>query len=67
MTAARHGLRRWGGDPVVVWRTVVHHCIHPVSGGIVLTAARIELFEWLYTAAEHLRHLMEAAAGTAAG
>ena len=43
-----------------MWRSVVHHVVHPISGALVLAAAGVELVEWVQVALEHLAHLIEA-------
>lgn len=66
MSPPRYGSALVGGL-LAAWRGITHRVLHPISGGIVLTAAGVELVEWLHTAAEHLARLMEAATGAAAG
>jgi hypothetical protein len=39
--------------------------VHPLSGAIVLTAAGVEMLEWLQTGAEHLVRLVNIAPGPA--
>jgi len=67
VSPSRYDVQGLAGGLAAVWRGVVHHIVHPISGTIVLTAAAIEVFEWAHVAVEQVARLMEAATGAAAG
>lgn len=48
---------------LATWRVLVHQVVHPVSGAIVLSAAGVEVLEWLLVIYEHMDAMLRPAGG----
>jgi hypothetical protein len=43
---------------IAAWHWAVHRAIHPISAALVLSAAGVEVFEWVQVGLEHFAQLI---------